>query len=323
MTASCNLRCHMCLVRYRPPVGRRQGAMPFDRFRAIVDALPDLADVTLQGLGEPLLVPHLLDMVRHVKARGATVGFNTNATVLTRDRAQALVDAGLDWLACSLDGATAATYESIRDGARFDEVVANIAAMVEVRRAAGAANPAMRLVVVAMRRNVHELADIVRLAHELGVPAVSVQNLSHDFDDTGDDEAYVAIRSFTRRNILWRGTGDDAGAAAAFAQAAAVAAELGVDLRLPHLDPAVLAPRRALGQPGCDWPWQSTYVTFDGVVQPCCMVMGHDRASFGDLREQPLGEVWRGPRARRFRLALRTDEPPDVCRGCALHRRVF
>ena len=50
-------------------------------------------------------------------SRGIRVGFNTNATLLTRARAERLVVAGLDWLCISLDGATAATYESIRDGA--------------------------------------------------------------------------------------------------------------------------------------------------------------------------------------------------------------
>src|SRR4051812_167080 len=94
VTAACNLRCHMCLVRYRPPVDRVHGSMSFDRFRATVDALPVLEKVTLQGLGEPLLVPDLLQMVAYASARGARVGFNTNGTLLTREKATQLVEAG-------------------------------------------------------------------------------------------------------------------------------------------------------------------------------------------------------------------------------------
>lgn len=33
ITSACNLRCTMCLVRYRPPVNRLAGAMSLDLFR--------------------------------------------------------------------------------------------------------------------------------------------------------------------------------------------------------------------------------------------------------------------------------------------------
>jgi hypothetical protein len=33
--------------------------------------------------------------------------------------------------------------------------------------------------------------------------------------------------------------------------------------------------------------------------------------------------VWRGDAYKSFRAALLTDEPPEVCRGCSLYRRVF
>src|SRR4051794_4959538 len=117
ITSACNLRCVMCLVRYRPPVNKLAGAMPPELFRRIVDGLPGLRRLTLQGLGEPLLSPYLLDMVGLAVDRRITVGFNTNATLLTRRRADQLVASGVDWLHVSLDGATKAGYETVRDGA--------------------------------------------------------------------------------------------------------------------------------------------------------------------------------------------------------------
>lgn len=59
ITSACNLRCVMCLVRYRPPVNKLAGAMPLDLFRRLVDDVPALKMLTLQGLGEPLLSPYL------------------------------------------------------------------------------------------------------------------------------------------------------------------------------------------------------------------------------------------------------------------------
>src|SRR5919107_3616296 len=94
VTGACNLRCRMCLVRYAPAVGRREGALAYEDFLALVDALPDLKRLTLQGLGEPLLSPHLLDMIRHATGRGIHVGFNTNGVLLGPALAKALVAAG-------------------------------------------------------------------------------------------------------------------------------------------------------------------------------------------------------------------------------------
>ena len=84
VTAACNLRCRMCLVRYRPPFNRVTGSMTAERFARLLDELPTVRRVTLQGLGEPLLAPDLFDMIRIARSRGVDVGFNTNATLLTR-----------------------------------------------------------------------------------------------------------------------------------------------------------------------------------------------------------------------------------------------
>ncbi|HVM41394.1 MAG TPA: radical SAM protein [Acidimicrobiia bacterium] len=317
ITGACNLRCHMCLVRYRPSIDRVSGTFSADDFRALVDGNATLERLTLQGLGEPLLVPHLVEMIRYASDRGITVGFNTNGTLLTRDRARRLVDAGLSWLHVSLDGATAETYESIRDGARFEKVCANIAGLVEVKRELGSPTPEVQLVFVAMHRNVAELPDLVRLAHRLGVDDVWVQNLSHTFSDTDPAGAYVGIRTFTEGEALWVGRGDDD----VFAPARDEADRLGVTLRLPGRgsDPR----ERPTGEPACDWPWRSAYVAHDGVVQPCCMVMGSDRAEMGRLSEASFDEIWSGDAYRDFRSRLLGDEPPDVCRGCSLYHRTF
>jgi uncharacterized radical SAM superfamily Fe-S cluster-containing enzyme len=86
VTGACNLACKMCLVRYRPKLGRTSGAMCFHTFRDLVDALPGLEKLTLQGLGEPLLAPDFFRMVEYATARGVRTGFNTNGTFLTPER---------------------------------------------------------------------------------------------------------------------------------------------------------------------------------------------------------------------------------------------
>jgi MoaA/NifB/PqqE/SkfB family radical SAM enzyme len=320
VTGACNLRCHMCLVRYRPPLNRITGSLSFDTFKRLIDDLPDLEVITLQGLGEPLLAPDLLPMIEYAARRGIRLGFNTNGTLLSREKAERLIAAGLDWLHVSLDGATASTYERIRDGSSFARVRQNILSLVDAKRRLGAEAPRLSLVFVAMRRNVHELPEMVRLAADWGVGRLWVQNLSHSFDDCDPAGDYQAIRDFAAAEALWAEA--DTTTREVFDRARTLAAEHAVELRLPRLQERPPSRRRP-GTPGCDWPWRSAYVTHDARVQPCCMLMGGDRGVLGDVSRDSFASVWRGGAYREFRGRLLTSEPPEVCRGCSLYRGVF
>ncbi|MFN8557492.1 MAG: radical SAM protein [Dehalococcoidia bacterium] len=103
VTAACNLRCRMCIVRYRPAFPR-SASMTLRRFERLLDALPSVREVVLQGVGEPLLAPDLYDMIAATTARGIDVEFNSNATLLTRAAWERLIAAGLAALHLSLDG---------------------------------------------------------------------------------------------------------------------------------------------------------------------------------------------------------------------------
>ena len=322
VTGACNLRCRMCLVSYRPALGKKEGSLDFETFKRLVDENDRLREVTLQGLGEPLLAPDLLAMVEYAAARGIRIGFNTNGMLLNRERAERLVRAGLAWLHVSVDGVTKATFEGIRHLARFDTVIANLEGLVGLKRELGSAKPRIQVNFVAMRRNISELPELVRMAAGWGVDRLWVQNLSHNFDDTDPQGDYAEIRRFAAEEALW--TGEDRALLERIFEAARGAAErAGLALRLPSLAlKSPEAPRRP-GEPGCDWPWTSTYVSHDGQVQPCCMVMGSDRAELGRVSAGSFAEVWTGERYRQFRAALLTDRPPEVCRGCSAYRGVF
>lgn len=107
-TTRCNLRCSMC-------VKQTEGAripemdMPMEVFQKLKPAFPHIDTLLLNGIGEPLLVKKLVEMVaqaRKTMAQDAIISFQTNGMLLTSELAKELVSAGLDRICISVDMVT-------------------------------------------------------------------------------------------------------------------------------------------------------------------------------------------------------------------------
>ena len=40
----------------------------------------------------------------------------------------------------------------------------------------------------------------------------------------------------------------------------------------------------------------------------------------GNLLEEPMEQIWNGPRYREFRRRVNSADPPDPCANCPIHR---
>ena len=297
-----DLRCAMCLARCRPPVNRLTGAMSLAMFRGLLDDLPGLRELTLQGMGEPLLAPNLVDMIRYAKSRGVQVAVDSNATLLYRDRAEELVESGLDRLRVSLDGADPQGFDGAPEGAHFGPVLENLAGLVAARRAAERDTPGVRVVFVATPQNIAQLPDMVALLGGIGVAEVRVQHLSPAVDELDPDGVLY-------REPLLDGFGpvpveppsaptrlDPDLALKSFAEAGLAAEEYGLDLHLPSSgapDPAH-GPQHHDSAPYGDTALHDTaYVTCDGQVRTCCGGEPEaDNLAPGRLGDRTFADLW-------------------------------
>lgn len=314
----CNLSCRMCPVVYReekPPA-----FMSYDVFCRLLDQFATVKELHLQGLGEPLLHPRFFDMVRYAAARGIAVSTNTNMTALSERRAEECVKSGLRRMHVSLDAAEASAYEYIRVGARFSKVLRNLRRLAEAKASLKSKLPEIRIVAVVMRRNLQQLPDLVRLARAFGIDSVSVQHLAHDFSESSLPVKYQPMREFVDEETLLNE--DPARVRRWFDAARALADDLGVRLRLPNADPQPRPPSLK-GRERCDWPWRGAYVAYSGEAMPCCMVATPERINFGSMSREGVVQVWNSGAYRDFRARLESDDPPDICRGCALYQGKF
>jgi len=302
-----------------PPYGP-PAFMAWDVFTRLIDGLPGLEELQLQGLGEPMMHPRFFDMIAYAGRKGVRVGTNSNMTLLNPQRAERCITSGLGELNVSLDGATAETYERIRVRAHFDRVLRNLGLLIETKQRLGSATPHLKIVAVVMRQNLHELPDLVRLAHRFGIQSVFVQHLCHDFAESTLPGHYRPMRDFVEEQTLLNEATERI--EPFFDAARQVGRALGVRLRLPRVRPVAHAPSTP-GQARCDWPWRGPYASYQGLAMPCCMVATPDRINFGNLAERGVEAIWNGPEYEAFRAALASETPPEVCRTCAVYSHTF
>ncbi len=116
-TGLCNFRCEYCVH----SVGLNGGGngMEWGVFEKIIDDLRQLADcykiINLIGYGEPLIYKNISKMVAEISKAQITdrIEITTNASLLTPQKSEELVKAGLTRLIVSLQGLSADKYKKI------------------------------------------------------------------------------------------------------------------------------------------------------------------------------------------------------------------
>ena len=312
VTNRCNLLCETCPRTFEdlePPAD-----MSWELFTSIIDQVPNIARVVMHGVGEPMLVKNLPQMIRYLKARGIYTLFNTNGTLLTPRKQRELIETGLDELRVSVDAADAQTFLAVRGKDMFNRIVRNISSFTALQEEIGATNPLVSMWLTGLKETIVQLPDFVRLAASLGVKEVHLQRLVFDEDGHGLARSESALFGHTKSEE------DDA-----IGAAQRVAESVGVRLNASGAtEPGLSLKAFEKEQPWstCRRPWSLMYFTAHGRALPCCIApfsaRGYENYTLGDATQQSLREIWNSPAYRDFRTALLTDAPPKPCQGCGM-----
>ncbi len=326
-TTLCNLVCRTCIrnVWDEPP-----GTMSAGTFAQVMDGVRDVSPrptIFFGGFGEPFAHPDLLAMLATAKSAGCPVELITNGTRLDVETARALIRIGLDRLWVSIDGATRESYADVRLWDALPQVVEDLARLRELRAATRAALPRLGIAFVAMKRNIADLPEVIRLGQRLGADRFSVSNVLPHTPEMRDQVLYArSIDSVAGEPSPWS-----------------------PEVSLPRMDgderilaqlARVEAARR--GRPGagpegdgradtCPFVERgSVSVRWDGAISPCLPLL-HTHRSYLDFRrrtnhafavaninERGLLEAWTVPAyvALRERLLAFDFAPCTICNSC-------
>lgn len=197
-TNGCNLDCVTCFRNaWQSSIGRMSDAT----FASILEGLAAIdpaPTVYFGGIGEPLFHQHTVEWVAQVKQLGARVELITNGTLLTEKRSRQLIEAGLDLLWVSIDGASPESYADVRLGAELPNVLVNLQRFRTLRKGHKSGKPQIGVAFVAMKRNIDDLPKVLRIARQLGAMHFSVSNVLPVTEELKDQVLYTeSMRSVT------------------------------------------------------------------------------------------------------------------------------
>ncbi len=313
VTNRCNLLCTTCPRTFEQL--EPEADLSWELFTKIVDGVQNLKRVVLHGVGEPMLVKNLPQMVRYLKDRGVYVLFNTNGTLLTEKNGLALIEAGLDEMRVSLDAADATVFKMVRGKDMFDRIVTNLRTFREMQQRLGTETPRVSMWLTGLRETLDQLDGFVRLAADVRVREIYLQRMVF----FGDGSQGLA----RAESALFEKTTDDE--EATIQRAVALAESLGVSFNASGAtEPGTSIKKSAEDAPWslCRRPWTLMYFTATGRALPCCIapfsMHGYDSFTLGDATQQTLQEIWNGPAYQQFRSSLMTPQPPRACANCGL-----
>ena len=146
VTDHCNAECIMC-PRDVHKLGRPHGIMKTEYYKKSIDEVVALGckQVVLTGFGEPMIDKRLEDKIAYAKSKGLRTYIISNASLITRKRAERLINAGLDELRLSYYGMRKESYEKVMVGLKFDVTMKNLHDFLDVRTELGSKRPRLEI----------------------------------------------------------------------------------------------------------------------------------------------------------------------------------
>jgi len=299
VSSHCNFSCTMCLI---SELGaNRPTNMSYENFRKSIDEQVGLIEVKLQGLGEPLLNPDFFKMVEYAVNNNLWVRTTTNASLLhINENYKKMIDSKIGEIQISIDGATKETFENIRRGSNFEQVVDNCRLLNEY---AASKNEKWRTScwMLVQKENFHEVEQLLELAADMRFTRLTYS---------------IAIGDWGRDN--WKNINSPKEVKEGFTEELACCLiergkELGIEVTFwDGKDKYTYDEKK---DKICKWLFSRCYIASDMKVVSCCVVCDSKICDMGDGVTDFI-KVWNGKKYQQYRMMHLDGKIPQICKNC-------
>lgn len=310
LTTKCNLKCIMCDVWKEP------WDLPDSVIDDIYGFFPYLKEVYWQG-GEVFFSEKFQELFDKASSYpNLKQNINTNGILIDKGWAKRLSRRNVS-ITFAIDGVSRDTYESIRRGAKFRRLAANLEALNKHKSAHNAhAGPSDRMVTImrfiVMKSNYRQINEAVDFARNFGFDSLQLCPIEGTVTPENiflhpDRDILDSIKSLSEEAL-------EKSRACGFT----------LDVNLPLEEPA--------GEPGkagkkslqpqnygcqaakanglaCELPWQCLFIGRKGFVMPSCMCIKET----GNIHKNSLKEIWNSADTQFYRRSLLEGQAWKAC----------
>lgn len=268
ITDQCNLRCRHCR-------GMLEGGLSSERANKLIEEIARLKPGwVIVGGGEPLLREDLFHLLELIRQKHLEVHLTTNGLLLTPPMMATFKQLGTR-VTISIDGAKPETYESIRQGSNFEQVL---------QSARGCAKQGLLEAInfTILKSNYTEIPGILELAASIGAPKVTFIGLKpcHNYSEelltpieyeeaielTCQAAQKTGVEFFFDEPFFW-----------------ATVKDRGLVARMPVEGAGVVVPSTTACAFG-----DYLFIEANGAVKPCSFA----QFVLGNVNSKPLDEIW-------------------------------
>lgn len=323
----CNLKCIMCeehspysnfIDTLYKETGVKRRRMDFKTVQQIFEQAAALGvkEIIPSTMGEPLLYKQFDEIFELAKQHDIKINLTTNGTFPKKsvlDWAKLIVPNTTD-VKISWNGATAETSKEVMHGLDFEKAIANLKEFITYRdeylKTSGYFCR-VTLQLTFMQNNMHELADIIKLAASLGVDRVKGHQLWDHFDEIKG----LSMKATPESILQWN----------AYVIEAHKAAE---EFRKPKGDKVLLENIIPIKDHDvsevpkdyeCPFLEQELWISATGKISPCCAPdnLRQSLGDFGNIKTSSIQEVLK---SERYLDLINNYKSKDVCKTCVMRK---
>ncbi len=300
-TYVCTCKCVFC-DRWKEGPVRKQQELGYKEIVALVDQAHDLGVrlISLSG-GEPLVKAGILEAMRYARSKGMITVVPTNGTLITEQNVDDVLDA-FDYISVSLDSLDRDRHDQIRGVAgTFDRAMRSISLLK-----ARARHTKINVQSVMTSRNIDDILEINKVMSGRGIDT-NFQPVHNGFQNgftvtegpyTDFDRAHL---SAAKHRLLRE-----------YVYPSRIEKMLLKEYYARAFD-YLMDPQSIMDRVRCFSGSVSFMVDPYGEVFPCDPL----RTSMGNIREQPLSQIWSSARMNDFRKKLKKDRTCNCWLFCA------
>lgn len=322
ITEKCNFNCPMCHV--KESRFNRMGELSFNDLKKIFDEAKNFFSAFQLTGGEPLLHADVAKMIDYLTKNGMVKGVVTNGLLL-EEKAEALIKAGLDFLAISLDGPDDKTqFERCRVRNSFEKIQRGIKKVATIR--GKNLFPNIRIATVVSHTNLNNFEKILEISEKAGSDQWSISHYFYYYDEIKNKQVLFA-RKYNMGLDVW---GEYLGKNKEFfdcRERKLLEKKLGKILEFKKKNKSQVKitlpicldvenyykgifPRK---DSVCTSPYNQIFIRGNGDIEMC---QGY---ILGNIKKNTILEAWQGDKAKHFREIFAIHKVMPACfRCCAL-----